>query len=310
MNFMIRKSFRFTDSLKEKIECYKWTTEQKPKAVIQIVHGMAEHAARYDDIAHFFVKNGFSVYANDHRGHGQTAAHIKDTGFFANKNGWKMVIKNIFQLTKIIKKENPQTPVFIIGHSMGSILVQNYISKYPAMANGVILSGASYNSSLLIMLGRLIANTQRIFIGRRRRSKMLNYLSFGSFNKNFKPSRTKFDWLSRDTKQVDAYIDDDFCGFLCTTSLYSDLFYGIRKIQNRKNLLRIPLKLPIFLISGEKDPVGNFTKGVSKIHEIYKYSGIEDVEKKFYKDSRHEILNEINKEEVYNDIINWINKRI
>ena len=307
---MERKSFRFTDPSKEKIECYKWTTEQKPKAVIQIVHGMAEHAARYDDFAKFLVKNGFSVYANDHRGHGSTAVTLADTGFFADANGWKMLIKNIFQLTKIIKKENPGIPIFLMGHSMGSFLAQNYISKYPTLVKGVILSGVSYNPKPLVLFGKLFANTQRILLGRRYRSKMLNSLTFGSFNKSFKPSRTKFDWLSRDKKQVDDYVNDEYCGFLCTTSLFADMFSGILKVQNPDNLLRIPLRLPVYIISGEKDPVGNFTKGANKVYELYKYGGIEDVEKKIYKDSRHEILNEVNKEEVYNDILNWVNKRI
>lgn len=307
---MERENFSFTDPFGKKIECLKWIGGQKPKAIVQIVHGMAEHAARYDDFAKFLVSKGFDVYANDHRGHGRTAETIENTGFFADTNGWEIVTENLFQLSKIIKNENPGIPLFVIGHSMGSLLSRNYISKFPGMINGVILSGTSFNQSFLLLFGKLIANIQLFFSGKKHRSKLLDRLSFGSFNKKFKPNRTNFDWLSRDEKQVDAYVQDEYCGFICTTSFYADLFSGILKIQNKNTIRKIPLYLPVFIISGEMDTVGDFTKGVNKVYESYKEIGLGDLEKKIYRSCRHEILNEINKEEVYNDILNWLNKHI
>ena len=307
---MKRENFNFIDPFGQTIECLKWIGDNKPKAVVQIVHGMAEHAARYDDFATFLVKNNFIVFANDHRGHGLTAGKYGNTGYFADKNGWSIVTDNVFQLSEIIKKEYPCIPLFIFGHSMGSLIVRSFISVHPNAIDGIILSGTSYNPKFLLLFGKTVANIQRFFKGKKHRSKLLDTLSFGSFNKKFNPARTKFDWLSRDNKQVDLYINDQFCGFVCTTSLFSDMFNGILKIQKNYVIAKTPAELPVYIISGEKDAVGNYTKGVKKVYELFIRNGAKDVEMKLYKECRHEILNEINKEEVYSDIVKWLNSKI
>lgn len=307
---MIKEHFSFTDPYGKVIQCFKWSDNGQCDAAIQIVHGMAEHALRYDDFAECLVNNGFVVYANDHRGHGLTAGTFENTGYFADKNGWEIVTDNVYQLSGIIKKDNPDIPLFLFGHSLGFIITGNYISKYPDSINGVIFSGTSYNPTFLLMFGKIVANLQRLFLGKKHRSKLLNSLSFGSFNKKFKPAGTAFDWLSRDKHQVDKYINDKFCGFVCTTSFFADMFSGILNIQKNKTFQKTPADLPILLICGEMDAVGNFTKGAKKVYESYKNNGVRDIEIILYKDGRHEILNEINKEQVYSDILSWIKKRL
>ncbi|MGD0709840.1 MAG: alpha/beta hydrolase [Bacteroidales bacterium] len=300
----------FDDPLGKTIYYYKWTCKNKAVAAIQIVHGMAEHAFRYNDFANFLTNNNIIVYANDHRGHGLTAGTLEETGYFADKNGWEITTEDIQQLTAIIKKENPEIPLFILGHSMGSLLVRNYFNKYPEEINGLILSGTSYNPSYLLVFGKVLASMQKIISGKKHRSMLLDKLSFGKYNSSFKPNRTKFDWLSRDDTQVDNYVNDSFCGFVCTTSFYSDLFGGILKIQKKSFLRLTPKNIPVLIVSGENDPVGNFTKGVNKVYNIYKNQGIRDINAVFYKDSRHEILNEINKDEVYTFLLSWIHNYI
>lgn len=307
---MERKEFSFTDPAGLTIHCYKWTGNVQPKAIVQIVHGMAEHALRYDNFACFLTDHGFAVYANDHRGHGLTAGTFENTGYLADHDGWEIATNNVFQLTTIIKKEYKGIPVFLLGHSMGSLLARNYMINYPDSVNGVILSGTSFTPSFLLMFGKVVANLQRLFAGKKHRSKLLNTLSFGSFNKRFKPVRTKFDWLSRDDKQVDLYINDKFCGFVCTTTFFADMFKGIMKIQKNSHIMKTSTNLPVNFISGELDAVGNFTKGVKKVTTLLRKNGVTDVEIKFYHDARHEILNEINKEDVYNDIVEWINNKM
>lgn len=303
------EKFHLTDSTGTKIQCFRWTCKSKPIAVVQIIHGMAEHAARYDDFANFLVKNNIAVYANDHRGHGLTAGTVENTGFFAERNGWEIATENVYQLTESIKNDFPDISVFLLGHSMGSLIARTYIAKYPDAVNGVILSGTSYNPSLLLGFGKLVANIQCMFAGKKHRSKLLDTLSFGKFNDKFKPARTKFDWLSRDEKQVDNYVNDPYCGFICTTSFYKDLFNGILNIQKRSTFEKYKKDLPLFLISGEMDAVGNFTEGVKKVYNMFKSSGINDIEIKFYSAGRHEILNEINNKEVYIDVLNWLNTK-
>ncbi len=221
---MDKEILHFIDSSGKIIYYYKWIGINKPVAALQIVHGMAEHAWHYNDFASFLVENNIAVYANDHRGHGLTAGTFEETGYFADKNGWEIATDNVHQLTEIIKTENQGIPLFMIGHSMGSLLARNYISKYPNEINGLILSGTSYNPTFLLASGKAIASIQKQFSGRKHRSRLLDILSFGKFNQSFKPNRTKFDWLNRDPEQVDKYVNNDYCGFICTSQFYLDIF--------------------------------------------------------------------------------------
>jgi len=305
---MKEKIFNFKSIDGFNIFTYSWlpNKENEIKAVVQIAHGMAEHAARYHEFAEFLTDNGFGVYANDHRGHGKTAGSLDKVGFFAESNGWDLVVSDMHSLTEEIKKEHPNIPVFLLGHSMGSMLSRDYASKYGNEIRGLILSGTAADPGMLGNVGIAISKISGMFFGKESKSPLLDKLSFGAFNEKFKPNRTAFDWLSRDEKRVDKYVRDPYCGSVFSKGFFYDMLTGLKKIHMKAEIGKIPTALPIFFISGEKDPVGKNSNGVKKIVKMYEKSGIENVDLKFYPDARHEILNETNREEVYRDILSWI----
>lgn len=306
---MRKDTFTFKTDDNIDIFTHRWLPDKGDlKGVVQIAHGMAEHAARYGEFAEFLVKNGYGVYANDHRGHGKTAGALENVGYFADSNGWDAVLKDMHQLTLEIKKDYPASPLFLLGHSMGSLLARDYASRYGDSVKGVILSGTAADPGFLGNLGIIIAKTSGKLFGKRAKSPLLDKLSFGAFNKEFKPTRTKFDWLSRDEESVDKYVEDPYCGGVFSAGFFYDMLKGLKKVYSKKNIQNIPRSLPIFFISGEKDPVGKFSRGVKKTIGMFKDAGLGKVDFKFYPDARHEILNEINREEVYLDILGWILK--
>lgn len=301
--------FTFDTKDRIKITAYKWISKEKPKAIIQIAHGMAEHAKRYEDFASFLVEQGYYVYANDHRGHGKTINLPDERGFFAPEKGFDKVVEDMKQLNEIIHEEQPNVPIFLLGHSMGSFLSRRYAQKHGKTIDGLIISGTGYDKGLLGKAGVLLAKVEIKRIGMRTPSPLLDKMTFGNFNKEFTPARTNFDFLSRDEKEVDLYVDDPLCGFVCTAGFFHDLFKGIEIIHKRKEIVKTPYALPIFILSGDKDPVGDNGEGVMKVYDLYN-KFCENVDVKLYRDGRHEMLHEINYEEVYNDILNWIEHQL
>jgi len=297
--------FKTNDSVT--IFYHQWVPKKGLKAVVQIAHGMAEHSKRYNRFAGVLTKKGFAVYANDHRGHGKTAGSLENVGYFADENGWRLVVEDMHTLTQIIKKNHPGLPVFLFGHSMGSFLSRNYIFLFGKEIKGVILSGTGGNPGLLGKIGHFIAKRESRNKGKKFRSPLLKKLSFGKFNNAFKPNRTEFDWLSRDDAEVDKYVDDPYCGGDFTAGFYEDLLSGINAINNTKNIKKIPKNLPVYLFSGAMDPVGNKGKGVKQVFKSYQKAGIRDVTMKLYENGRHEMLNETNREEVFKDVLTWLN---
>jgi len=289
---------------------YQWLpdTKKKIKAAIQISHGMAEHAARYERFAAELVQAGYAVYANDHRGHGKTAGSLDTVGYFADEQGWEKVVEDQFTITRHIKKEHPGLPVFLLGHSMGSFISRNYVMNHGGELKGLILSGTAGDPGLLGKIGYLVAKREAKKVGRKTRSPFLDKLSFGKFNNAFKPNRTAFDWLSRDNAEVDKYVDDPWCGEVFTAGFFCDLLPALTYINRQENINRIPRDLPIYLFSGALDPVGGNTKGVLQVYKSFLKAGIRDVSYKFYPEARHETLNEINRDEVFRDVIAWLDK--
>lgn len=308
---MEMKNFTFESRDGITVHGNKWFLEKdiKSKAVVQIAHGMAEHIDRYSDFAKTLNSKGYIVYGNDHRGHGKTAGSLENLGYFADDNGWNLVVEDMHELTSMIKSEHKGLPLFIFGHSMGSFLSRSYIQKYGNEIDGVILSGTGGDNGLLGNIGILLAKGEMRKMGKKYRSKKMDKLSFGNFNKAFGPNRTNFDWLSRDTKEVDKYIEDELCGEVFTAGFFYDMLTGLKALNKKENIRKVPKELPIFFISGEKDPVGKNTKGVMQAITSLKKAGIKDISYKFYKDGRHEILNELNKKDVYNDVIRWLDER-
>ncbi len=309
---MKSSKFMFTDRKGKDINTYKWEPDNlvgDKGVVIQIAHGMAETALRYKRLAEKLTGNGYIVYANDHRGHGKTAGKVENLGYISEDDGFYDMIYDMNELTQIIKRENQGKKVILFGHSMGSFLSQRYIQMYPNELNGLILCGSNGKPKPIVAIGKGLAKIQIKSKGEKAKSDLMNKLSFGSFNKHFEPTRTDFDWLSRDESEVDKYINDPYCGAIFTTSYYYYFLKGLKDIHKEENLKSIPKSTPIFIISGGEDPVGDYGEGVKNLINLYRDLGVTNLDSKIYQGARHELLNEINKEEVMNDILCWIKRQ-
>ncbi len=283
------------------IQTFIWPNTQA-KAWVHIYHGMAEHAKRYDEFAKLLVAAGYAVVAHNHRGHGSSTT--TQQGIYSFDNGWTKVLKDIDVVRETIC--NDGLPYYIFAHSMGSFIAQSYLTTQPKDIDGLILSGSNFQSPALAMAGRFIARVEGMRLGKTNSSKLLQFLSFSSFNQAFKPNRTEYDWLSRDQSQVDKYIADPLCGFACKTGLWHDFLNALVKLFSNGGLSSIQKNLPIYIFGGDRDPVGLQGKGLIKLHKAYETSGQTSVSLKLYKNGRHEMLNEINKEDVMSDVIGWL----
>jgi len=306
------KNFTFKSEEGTEIYVYNWfpNSDVKVKGVVQIAHGMAETAARYERFAEFMTKNGYIIYINDHRGHGKTAGSLENAGILADSDGFEWMVKDLHQLSDLIKKEHPELPLFLYGHSMGSYVAQRYIMLFGNELKGALLSGSNGKQGLILTIGTMVAKGEIKKNGRKAKSDKLNQMSFGGFNRAFRPNRTDFDWLSRDNAEVDKYVNDPYCGFVCTTGFFYDLLTGLKEIEKKENIALVPKKLPILIFSGAQDPCGKNGKGVTKLLNTYKKHGIEDVTLKLYPEARHEVLNETNRDEVMNDFVKWVDSHL
>ncbi|WP_186580952.1 alpha/beta hydrolase [Aquibacillus kalidii] len=293
------------------IHIVKWSDPYTvPKAIIQVSHGMVEHIERYKDFATFLVDHNIFVYGNDHRGHGKTGEKQGHLGHLSDINGFEKTSDDLVDITKLIQKEHPSTPIFLFGHSMGSFLVRRYIQKHHGLVKGVILSGTGFQPSFVTILGKALAKRNIKKVGKRTASKSLNKLVFGNYQKHLQNTTTEFDWLSRDKEQVQNYINDPFTGFIPTATFFYDLFDGLHSIHQKQNIEKMDKDIPILFISGEQDPVGNRSKGVLKVMEQFNKIGMNHVDQIFYPEARHELLQETNKHEVYQDVLDWLNDQI
>lgn len=279
-----------------------------PKASILILHGMAEHQKRYESYAQFLVNQGFDVFLYDHRGHG-TDKKLKDLGFFSYHKGYQLVIDDAITISQYIEENNRSNKFFLFGHSMGSLIARNVIQTYDKY-NGVILCGTAYPSKTLLLGGLFITSLVKKIKGPKYISPYLKNLLFGSSKYTRLADRTSYDWLSRSNPVVGAYIHDPYCGFVCTSAFYKDLLKITSNASNKKLIRMTRLDIPMFVISGEKDPVGGYTKDIKRLLSTYKKLGFTNIAYKLYPDCRHELLNELNKEEVYSDINHWLSKII
>jgi alpha-beta hydrolase superfamily lysophospholipase len=306
-----------SDTFKFKVEdtrelfVYRWLPDEgaSKRGVIHIAHGMAEHAARYARVAEALVAAGWAVYANDHRGHGKTAAP-DELGFFAATRGFQRAVQDLEQLIVLEKSENPGLPVVLFGHSMGSYFVQSFMIESGAAIRGAVLSGSGGKPDLLASAGRLVARIERLRVGPKGKSGLLKALSFDEFNKRFRPNRTAFDWLSRDEAEVDKYVADPLCGFEVTTQLWVDVLDALSAIAEPAAQARIPRDLPVYIFAGSRDPVGADTKSVQQLIAAYGRAGLSDVTHEFYPEGRHEMLNDTNRDEVTRDLVAWLDGHI
>lgn len=292
------------------IHALKCVPDGKPRAVVQIAHGIAEHIDRYRPFMEFLADNGFVVAGNDHLGHGKSIRVPEEQGFFAEKDGWWRVVDDMDKLHDIMSKEYPELPYVLFGHSMGSFLTRTYLIKHPDKYDGVILSGTGHQSPALVLGGNAAASVMAKLNGAMGDGTKLDSLAFGSYLSKIENPRTKFDWLSRDAEQVDKYIADPLCGFVGKIGLYRDMMQGIKFITDKKNIAQMNKEKPVYFMSGDGDPVGDYGKGVVRAYKAFCDAGLHDVFMRLYPGGRHEMLNETNKEQVYQDILNWLNEKI
>lgn len=279
-----------------------WVAEE-PRAVLQIAHGMAEHSARYDEFASFLAEQGFAVCMNDHAGHGPTA---RVQGHFADRDGWEHVVRDMKNLMDAVAGEYPKLPMFLMGHSMGSFLSRSYIIRYGESLTGCILAG-TMGPNPAVAWGRRVAALQKAVLGPTSRGRLLNKLAFGGYNRRIANPVNENAWLSTVDDVAREYTRDKDCGFAFTAAGYYDLFTGLLEVNGSDWAQRVPKALPVFLIAGDEDPVGDYGKGPYKVFESLQAAGLSDVQLKLYPGMRHELLNEADKYLVYQDILTWLN---
>lgn len=297
-----------TDS-KNNLNVIIWETEKEPIGVLQIVHGMAEYIDRYDNFAKYMTEHGFNVIGHDHLGHGHSVSDERDYGFFAEENGDKIIIEDMHSVTQYAREKWEELPNFILGHSMGSFCLRQYLTKYSNDVFGAIIMGTGWIPSAAALLGKTIATNTCKSKGSHTVNPLLIKLTLEPYNKPFAPARTNCDWLSKDEKQVDLYVNDKLCGFDFTAGAYKDFFTILEKIAKNRQLIGMRKSLPILITSGSVDPVGG-KKACEKLNAQYKRCGIDDVTLKLWENDRHEILNELDKSDVYQYIYNWLKSKI
>lgn len=287
-----------------------WLPSDNLKAIIQIAHGMAEHGERYEDFAKYLCSKGLALFINDHVGHGRSVKSDDDLGYFGESNGWDALVEDERTLTELIKTEFPEIPVIFFGHSMGSFIAREYIRRYgkDERIKAAVFCGSSGKnpaSAIAIVLADTIAKIK----GSKHRSKFIDKLAFGPYNKRTE-NRTAFDWLSTDKTEVDKYVADKYCGYLFTAAGYRDLFTLLNNVSGKDWYDGVYENLPLLVIAGEDDPVGTYGKGIKEIYNNLVASGKKDVTIKLYPGMRHEILNEVDRVQVYEYIASWVLSKI
>ncbi len=279
------------------------------RAILQVCHGMYEYLDRYQDFIQNMTSHGILVCGNDHLGHGNSIKSMDDLGQLSEEKGWQNLVLDVKHLTDLIQKNYPSIPIFIFGHSMGSFLLRAYLTQYGSNLYGVIMSGTSgFNPAAgfgEFLIKRIYKRKGPLF-----RSKSFHRIMFGGFNKYFMKDASVVAWLTRDKTIVEKYINDSKCNFVYTTNGFLNIIKLQRFVTSKVWANKIPKQVPILLISGDMDPVGNYGKGVKQTYRQLKQAGVESVSIKLYKDGRHEMHNELNKEDVYKDVIDWMNQFI
>lgn len=279
------------------------------RGVVQISHGMCEYFSRYTVFAKYLCSLGFIVCGNDHIGHGASAPRTAELGFFAVRDGWSYLVRDMQRLTEIMQTRFPDLPYFVFGHSMGSLITRLYLTETSAKLSGCVLCGTA-GPNPLARTGIRMANSVAHSKGMTYRSAFLSGLAFKNYNRKIDHPQSPFAWLSRDDSVVQMYQSDEKCNFVFTAAGFRDLFTLLDRANNARCFRNTPHEIPILLISGDRDPVGGYGDGVRRVARLYQAAGQKDLEVIFYKDGRHEILNEVNRLDVFGDVSRWLEKRL
>lgn len=310
---MVKEEFYF-DSRdgKSKLHAVRYEPDRKEdiRCVVQIVHGMAEYIERYEEFAGFLTARGCVVTGEDHMGHGQSVGKKGKYGYFCEQDPATVLVRDVHRLKKTTQALYPDVPYIIMGHSMGSFITRNYMFRYGTGISAAVIMGTGMQPPALLRASKAVAYMQRVFYGPKHVSGLIDKLAFGSYNKQIANPATPFDWLSRDGERVAKYIADPMCGFVFTVNGFLTLFELISRLNRRENLAQVPARLPVFMVSGDADPVGDYGRGVQRAYESLRSAGVENIMLKMYEGGRHELLNETNRDEVMQDIFRWIEETV
>lgn len=310
---MIKEEFYYDsrDGI-SKLHAVRYTPDSDDdiRCVVQIVHGMAEYVERYEEFAEYLTSKGIVVTGEDHMGHGKSVGKDGKFGYFCEQDPATVLVRDVHRLKKATQDLYPNVPYIIMGHSMGSFIARNYMFRYGTGIMGAIIMGTGMPDKRLMVMSKAVAGIQKALLGSRHVSEMINKLAFGKYNAEIENARTPFDWLSRDDARVDQYMTDSLCGFTFTVNGFSTLFELILRLHREDNMERIPKNLPVLLVSGTADPVGDYGKGVHRTYDLLHAAGLNNLQLKLYDGGRHELLNETNRSEVAQDIYQWIEETV
>ena len=299
----------FTSVAGQPLTLYLWQTDAPCRGVIQLVHGMAEHIARYDRLARALCAAGYTVAGHSHLGHGEDARE-DELGFFGRKDGWDHLVEDVHAAHEMLLKRFPGQRFAILGHSMGSFVTREYLLRYGGDLTAAVICGTGWFPGPLCSVARAAAALCGAFGGWQKPAPLVDRLMSKDNNKAFAPARTPFDWLSRDTAEVDKYIADPRCGFLFTARGYYDMFTGLKNRSRLHRLAALPGDLPVLFISGDADPIGTQGKGVNTVAQQFRDAGVRDVTVRLYPGARHELFNETNRDEITAELIDWLNRHM
>ena len=310
---MVKEEFYF-DSRdgKSRIHAVRYRPEDtgQVRCVLQVVHGMAEYAERYEEFAAYLVERGFVVTGDDHLGHGKSVGQGGKQGYFCEQDPATVLVRDVHRLKKLTEERYPGVPYVLMGHSMGSFITRNYLCRYGTGISGAVIMGTGMQPKAVLDMARLVAGIQKLFCGSGHVSRLLDRLAFGGYGRGITDRRTAFDWLSRDRERVDRYIADPMCGFTFTVNGFGALFELVLRLYSPENLAAVPRELPVFMVSGDADPVGDYGKGVRRAYDSLVAAGLTDIRLKLYPGGRHELLNETNRSQVMQDICRWVEENV
>ena len=280
-----------------------------PRAIVQINHGMAEHAARYARFAAFLAQNGYGAIAHDHRGHGYTSAADAPRGVFASKEGWEKVMADVGAINAHARESFPGVPVVCFGHSMGAVIAMNYVLRHAATVDAAAIWNSAFDDNMLAAIGTFLLKTERMFKGSDVTSTLAPKLTFDAWNSKFKPNRTRSDWLSRDEAEVDKYVADPLCGFDVSIGMWLDVISGVQYAAKRGNIAALPRALPFHMLGGKADPCSDHGQSIARLAAKLLDAGIEDVSIDLLDDTRHECLNDLDRDKVMANFVHWLDDR-
>ena len=310
---MVKEEFYF-DSRdgKSRIHAVRYRPEDagQIRSILQVVHGMAEYVERYEEFAAYLVERGFVVTGDDHLGHGKSVGEGGKQGYFCERDPATVLVRDVHRLKKLTEELYPGVPYVLMGHSMGSFIARNYLCRYGTGISGAVIMGTGMQPKAVLDMARLVAGIQKLFCGSGHVSRLLDRLAFGGYGRGITDRRTAFDWLSRDRERVDRYIADPMCGFTFTVNGFGALFELVLRLYSPENLAAVPRELPVFMVSGDADPVGDYGKGVRRAYDSLVAAGLTDIRLKLYPGGRHELLNETNRSQVMQDICRWVEENV